>query len=79
MCEELAAAGLKREKSETPDEYMDRIDSHLPAIAEYAEPITNALKDVIYGMREVSSEYLHHLEVCLQYLTTRCRAAPAEE
>ena len=79
MCEELAAAGLKRDKSETPDEYMDRIDSDLPAIAEYAEPITSALKDVIYGMREVSGEYLHHLEVCLQYLTARCRAAPAEE
>jgi transglutaminase-like putative cysteine protease len=79
MCEELAAAGLKREKSETPDEFMDRIESYLPAIVGYAEPITSALKDVIYGMREVSSEYLHYLEVCLQYLTTKCRAAPAEE
>jgi len=79
MCEELAAAGLKRERSETPDEFMDRIEDYLPAIVGYAEPITSALKDVIYGMREVSGEYLHYLEVCLQYLTTKCRAVPAEE
>jgi transglutaminase-like putative cysteine protease len=79
MCEELAAAGLKKEKSETPDEFMDRIESYLPTIVGYAEPITSALKDVIYGMKEVSSEYLHYLEVCLQYLTTKCRAIPADE
>jgi hypothetical protein len=74
MCEELAGIGLSRRKSETPEEFLERIRSTYPSAVQYAAPISGALEDTLYGMHPIDQESLRKLDVHLQYLCGWCQS-----
>jgi uncharacterized membrane protein YgcG len=79
MCEELASVGLDKGESETPDEYLSRVARSFPVVTPYTLPITAALKDALYGMKDIGREVLPNLEACLNYLRMCCLHAAEEE